>query len=455
MLQIPSFTCDNEKINRAYRYAIACLASNIIMKKSGILDTENPCLMAGNHYDTPWTRDAAINVYNAMAVLSPSISKNTLMSVLEERNGKIVVGDQYWDKIIWSIGAYKVYLVNKDKEFLKFAFNVLKDTIKELEAEEFDTDLNLFRGAAVYGDGVSAYPEKYRNPDGSAGILEWPEKNPGKRYPIGHGIPMKALSTNCVYAENYRIMSQMAQILGEDVTLFKQKYCGLKHAINQHFWNKNKGFYDYLEGESDAQESLGLAMAILFDIADKDKTRKISKNVYITKNGIPCVYPVFHPYEKYGYGRHCGTIWPHIQGFWAKAMLKCGENKMFDHELFSLTENAIRDKQFAEVYHPETGQIYGGIQEWKGNYVEWKSEDYQTWSATAYLNMIIEGIIGLSLINNHPNFKPYLPSGINYAVIKNLSIKGNLLNVEVIRKRKDSIYKRSNYSKGKYIIYVD
>ena len=454
MIQIPSFISDNENINKAYRYAIACVTSNVITMKSGVLQNEKPCLMAGNHYDTPWTRDAAINVYNAMALLSPSIAKNTLLSVVYSQNGKAIVGDQYWDKIIWAIGAYKVYQIDGDKAFLRFAFDVLKNTITELEEREFDENANLFRGAAVYGDGISAYPEKYRNPDGSPGILDWAEKNPEKRVHCGHGIPMKALSTNCVYSESYRIMSEMAKVLDENGCVYAKKAKSIKEAINRLFWNEQRGNYDYLQGECDAQEGMGLAFSILFDIADADKAMKIAKNTHTTKQGIACVYPVFPPYEQYGYGRHCGTVWPHVQGFWAKAMLKCGEKARFEKELFALTENAVRDKQFAELYHPETGEIYGGIQEWQGEYVEWKSEDYQTWSATAYLNMLIEGIVGLSVANGKVSFHPYLPTGMNRATLKNLQVAGKKLEVEIIR-RNGAQNQKDTMTEEKVQIYVD
>ncbi len=454
MFRIPYFQCDNEEINKAYRYAIACVASNVVTMQAGILKESKPCIMAGNHYTTPWTRDAAINVYNAIALLSPEIATNTLYSVVQNIDGKTVVGDQYWDKIIWAIGAYKLYLIQKDTEFLRFAFETLKNTISELEKDEFDGEVGLFRGGAVYGDGVSAYPEPYRNPDGSAGILDWAEKNPDKKYPMGHGVPMETLSTNCVYAEAYRIMAEMAKLCGENETEYTKKAVQMRANINRLFWNKNKGSYDYLQGESDAQEGLGLAYAILFGIADENKIQEVIKNVYLTKQGIPCVYPVFKPYEQYGYGRHCGTVWPHIQGFWAKAMLQSGVKEYFDYELFALTKNAVRDKQFAEIYHPETGELYGGVQEWNGQYVEWKSEDYQTWSATAYLNMILEGIVGLSVADG-VRFTPYLPKGINRAELKNLWIKGQRIDVEIIRRDYTNKENKNIKVGEKYTIYVD
>ena len=41
---------------------------------------------------------------------------------------------------------------------------------------------------------------------------------------------------------------------------------------------------------------------------------------------IACVEPSFDRYlKKGGYGRHSGVVWPHAQGFWARAAFEKGE----------------------------------------------------------------------------------------------------------------------------------
>ena len=42
----------------------------------------------------------------------------------------------------------------------------------------------------------------------------------------------------------------------------------MKKSINKNFWNEKRGSYDYLAGECDYAEGLGLAFAVLFGIAD-------------------------------------------------------------------------------------------------------------------------------------------------------------------------------------------
>ena len=75
----PRFSCGNRELEQAFALALETLASNT---KAG---ADGPCLMAGADYPTQWTRDAAINVWFAEALVDPETARNTLLSVLEER----------------------------------------------------------------------------------------------------------------------------------------------------------------------------------------------------------------------------------------------------------------------------------------------------------------------------------------------------------------------------------
>ena len=75
------FACDNDVLTRAYEVALNDALLNIHMFQDGALTEPARCIMAGEIYDTPWTRDAAINVWNAFALLDRDVSRNTLMSV--------------------------------------------------------------------------------------------------------------------------------------------------------------------------------------------------------------------------------------------------------------------------------------------------------------------------------------------------------------------------------------
>ena len=435
-LDMVYFSCDDEMLTEAYKIALADCFSNIKRFKGGLLSSEKEVIIAGADYTTPWTRDGSINVWNAFAFLNPEVSKNTLLSLLKKSGSDYLIDGQYWDAIIWSIGAYQYLLINEDKAFMRIAQNAIETTLAKFEREEFDPADGLFRGGAVYADGIAAYPDQYANGPNSGieGWLENPDNN-DKKADTGRGLPMKALSTNCTYYQSYVILASLNEMLGLDATDAAAKADALKAAINKAFWNEEKGTYDYLAYECDYQEAIGIGFVLLFGIADERQAALVLENTYVTEQGIACVWPSFDRYlERDGYGRHAGTIWPHGQGFWARGAFENGFVQAFESELYTLAEKAVRDGQFYEIYHPDTGAVYGGLQGFGHNDISlWGSCSHQTWSATAYLSCIYYEMIGAKIEAGKVTFKPYLPTGVNEATMSGLKIGNTTFDIIVVR----------------------
>lgn len=180
---------------------------------------------------------------------------------------------------------------------------------------------------------------------------------------------------------------------------------------------------------------MGISFVVLFNIANDEQKKAISEKTYVSKHGIPCVYPRFSRYDTedgYGRGRHSGTVWPHIQGFWASASAEMGNVKLFDSEFSAETENALRYGQFAEIYHPETGEIYGGLQESKSQGIRyWESQPWQTWSATAYLRNVYFDILGMKFDTDGIKFAPIGSNSFYKGTLLNLRYRDALLNVTI------------------------
>lgn len=435
---------NSHDIMKAYRIAIGDVAGNIKDFKSPGLNTTKSCLYAGLYYDKPWTRDTSINVWNGFCFLSPEVAKNTLLSQLfYTKDKKLMIDGEYWDKVIWSIGAWQYYLSSGDADFLKIAYKALKNTLPVMEREEFSSKDGLFRGAAVYGDGVAAYPDVYTTAEDTlqsgsySGIIGWLPLNPTRKNHVGVGLPMYSLSTNAVYYETYLLLKKMAGTLKENLLPeWNSKASHLKVAINHDFWMADKGTYRYLVdsfGNCNVQEGMGLSLSILFDIPTPNMKEAIFAHTITQPAGIPCLYPCFpryHNEKQDSYGRHSGTVWPHIQGFWADAAAKNGKYDLFMHEFTTLTQHAVRDNQFVEIYHPITGLPYGGLQEPTKDKV-WYSGERQTWSATAYLRMIFYDIVGISLTEEGISFHPYLPQGVHSLSLSGLSYRHSILTIAV------------------------
>jgi glycogen debranching enzyme len=415
------FRCNDSILERAFEIALNDLASNIVPLQDGLLERESFVFRAGASYEKPWTRDAAINVWNGAGLLYPEVAYNTLLATLERTSAGLQIGaeyDQYWDRIIWVLGAWWLYLFSGNRDLLTVAHEAGRNTLASLEDTEFTSDLGLFRGPAVYGDGVSAYPDVYAHTaDGHSSILRWPAANPGGASKPGRGLPMHALSTNCLYFHVYEVLGAMAQEVGvpPDPT-WTAKSERIRASINRHFWIPERGHYRYLVdpfGGSDEQEGLGQACAILFGVADDERRDSVFRTQSITATGIPCLWPCFDRYRRDDhYGRHSGTVWPPIEGFWAEAAARHGRADLFGFELRKLSERAVRDGQFFELYHPESGLPYGGLQEWEGRGIvdDWQPLPHQTWSATGFLRMVLMGIAGMRFESEGVRFRPVLPA---------------------------------------------
>jgi len=429
---LPSLHTNNEKVNLIYRIALGDIVGNIINDEN-----DQPLLMAGLGYDRPWTRDAAINTWNGAGLLFPQTTENTLLSVLAEEDGKRVIGGQYWDAIIWSIGAWWQYVYTGNRDFLTQAYEVIKKTLKRYENREYNPERGLFRGVAVYADGISAYPDIYanyaNNKSGISDVVGFPDD---ENMPNSQNLPMYALSTNCVYYATYQILTKMAAELGEPINpIWADKADTLKIAINNHLWDDQLGHYRYFVDMFDGsilQEGLGHSFAILLGVADSNQINQIFANQTITQAGIPCLNESFSRYdntEGTDYGRQAGTVWPHIQGFWASAAAQNGRLDLFSQEFHKLTNFAYRDAQFTEIYHPDSTLEYGGVQE--SSFWHWKSEKRQTWSATAYLRMILLDMIGLRFDGNTLSAHPQLPEGITDVLLEGLVWRGSYVNIHI------------------------
>lgn len=146
---VSDFCCENKIITRAFYLGKAGLQANIRLMNTGLMKTEASCLMAGLDYDSPWTRDASINVWFSAPLLDSALAANTLLSVLEKTETGVCIGGQYWDRIIWSLGAYRYWTLIGNKDWLRLSYDAISNTIQICEKEEKDQEDGLFFGAAV------------------------------------------------------------------------------------------------------------------------------------------------------------------------------------------------------------------------------------------------------------------------------------------------------------------
>ncbi|MTD54493.1 MGH1-like glycoside hydrolase domain-containing protein [Amycolatopsis pithecellobii] len=393
--------------------------------KSGLLDPDIGIVRAGGGYPQPWTRDASVNSWNATSLLSPALAKNTLWSVVEKDAGgnlQVQQDDQQWDQVIWVTAAWNQYLVTGDRSFLENAYRTAADTVtirEHASTAGFNPAYGLFTGASFFNDGIAGYPAPPADATESVstGSMPWPGVSTGM-----------FLSTNEVYYAAYVNLANMAEKLGrpgQEAASYRAKANALKSAINKHFWNQQTGLYNYLvlaDGTTGAyQEGTGLAFALIFGIANPAQARSILAHATEMTWGMPDTYPNWARYSDAQPGRHNAIVWPVVQGFWAKALAQQGEQNGFAAETARLAELADGNSGFWEIYNGNTGVVDGGWQR-LGDTVKfhWGSQPDQTWSATAFLDMIHTGLFGLDFTDSGLSFTPDLPAGWGDVTLRDL-----------------------------------
>jgi glycogen debranching enzyme len=436
----PHLRSGSPELDEAFDIALSDIESNIVPLRDGRLREEAPVLRAGADYELPWTRDAAINTWNGLGLLAPSVARNTLLATLTN-DGPPRIDEKYgqlWDAVIWVLGAYYYYLYTGDRGFLGLMLEVCERSFPYFDEQEFDREKGLFRGPACYGDGISAYPDEYSNTAGSPGIAQWRQANPTIALPRGTGVPVFALSTNCVYQHAFMLASRAAAVLGRPADGYARRADDLANAIRRIFWNPELGHFLYLVsdlGDSHHQEGLGQAFALLFGIATEHQAQSVLACQVVTEAGVPCVWPPFERYTRDrpgGYPRHAGTVWPPIQAFFGEAAARRGRTDLLIGEIRRLARAAVRDGEFRELYHPVSTEPYGGLQERNGDSFHlWPSFRRQSWSATGFVRLVLMGLLGLRFDEWGVQLEPCLPDDINAIELSDLRYRNATLSIRV------------------------
>jgi glycogen debranching enzyme len=383
-------------------------------------------IRAGGGYPAPWTRDAALNCWDAASVLVPGVAADTLRMVCDVRpDGRRIIAqdDQWWDQIVWVVAAWSHYLATRDEEFLAEAFAIGADSLQILYRDHYRERFGLYAGGSFMQDGISGYPQP-PNESGknSSFVLD---------YPGSHEI--MCLSTNALYTEAHRRLAAMAELLGRDAAPYRRSADSIAAAVNEHLWNDEAGTYGYFldpAGRLDPhQEAAGLAFAITFGIADESRARSVFERTHREPYGVVNVWPHFA--ERYSAdrpGRHNVMVWPMVLGLFGDAAAAAGRADVLDEVLGDFTRLINgSDGRFFELYHPQTGAVDGGWQCGR----QWPSEPDQTWSATAYLRLIHTGLAGLRFRPGGISVRPVLPPGIEQVQLTGLPYRGAVLDLQI------------------------
>lgn len=405
-------------------------ADPAVYDRAGLLSyPPGTVVRAGGGYPAPqrWTRDAAVNAWSGVSLLAPDLGRNTLWSVVDRGPDGLVVqqDDQWWDQVVWIPAAWHHYLVTGDREFLVRAYETATHTLAARRARDFDTDHGLFRGPSFMNDGISGYPS--------------PPETPGVRtsFVLGHpgAAGLMCLSTNCLYHGALLALAAMADTLGEPgAGTARTQAERLRAAIDRHLWRADAGTYAYLlhdDGRPDlSQEGAGLALAVLLGVADRHRARLLLDGAHWQPRGVVNVWPHFPRFDDRRPGRHNMMVWPMVHGLFGHAAAEAGRTGLFARAVETLAELVTRGGGFHELYDSVSGAVDGGRQTGgSGRLEHFVSQPDQTWSATAFLRLVHDGLFGLTFTPDALRLRPCLPPRWGTVSLRGLRYRGTTLDV--------------------------
>ena len=383
----PQFQCDIPLLNSLYNMSL----------EEMLLDIRNDqTFMAGAKWPGVWTRDISYSIILSLAAIHPEVSIKSLMKKVD---GNRIIQDTgtggSWpvssDRIIWSVAAWEIYKSSGNREWLKTAYKIIKKSTDTDLKIVYDKEFGLFRGESSF--------------------LDWREQTYPRWMEPKDIYKSMNLGTNALYYESFRILTEMAEILGEDGRKYQQVADHVKESINKYLWLKHKGYYgQYLYGRttmslSPKSEALGEALCILFDIANKEQKDRILQSMPVIDYGPTCIFPQIPNISPY----HNDGIWPFVVAYWTLAAKDGGNFAAMEHGLGSIYRQAALYLSNYENMVAQTGDFMG---------TEINSKR-QLWSVAGNLAMIYKIIFGMEYKADKLVFAPAIPK--NYSGNFNLT----------------------------------
>ncbi|HJR11309.1 MAG TPA: Six-hairpin glycosidase-like protein, partial [Rhodanobacteraceae bacterium] len=345
------------------------------------------CFETGEKWHYVWTRDLSYSVDLGLWRFDLARSRNGLLFKLSGVRTKDMPQGLYpmqdtgsggsWpistDRVVWFLGARRLM---DDKAFAGKVWQALNDTLAQDRAYAFDARMGLYRGETSFLDWrEQTYPE-------------WTKDN------VVFIAQSFALSTNVLHYEALQLAARMAAQRGDDsAKRYAAQADALKQAINEHFWRADRGMYmSYIGGDGlpvEAYDLLGLSLAITSGVADDARARESLAHYPAWPAGSPVIWPERADQPIY----HNRAIWPFVSAYALRAARKVDDPALIAFEIESIMRGAALAGSNMENYalltqstHVDDGKLGGPVVD----------SPRQLWSVAGYLDMVAEGVFGLT-----------------------------------------------------------
>lgn len=356
-----------------------------------------------------WTRDISYSIILAFGYLEPEIAINSLMQKVNR--GRIIQdtgSGGAWpvssDRTTWALAAWEVYKITGDINWLKKAYQIIKNTVDDDYKVILNKSTSLFSGESSF--------------------LDWREQTYPKWMSNMDIYVSQNLGTNVIHYQTHVILTKMGKILGEPTEKYDEIAANIKNGINNQLWLEDRGYYaQYLYGRhylipSNKFEALGEALAILYNVASEEQSKSIIENSPLTEFGVTCIYPQIPNIPPY----HNNGIWPFVQSYWNLAAAKVGNEKVLSHGLASIYRASGLFLSNYENMVAETGDFRG---------TEINSHR-MLWSMAGNLSMVYKVFMGIEFDENQLRIQPVIPKEYGGAKnLKNFKYRNAILDIQV------------------------
>ena len=366
----------------------------------------------GKEWAGVWTRDISYSIILSMAYLQPEVAKMSLLRKVNKKKRIIQdtgTGGAYpcsTDRMIWAVAAYEVYKATGDKDWLRQAFTIVKNSIDDDMLNAYDAATGLVRGESSF--------------------LDWREQTYPKWMQPADIYESENLGTNAVHYQANIVLSQMAAILKNQsaVTKYLANAGKIKAGINKYLWMADKGYYaQFYYGRnskmiSPKSEALGEALCVLFGIANEKQQQSIIAKTPVTDYGIPCIFPQIPGITPY----HNNAVWPFVQSYWAMASAKTGNESSVMESLAAIWRPAALFLTNKENFVADNGDFAGTV----------INSSNMLWSLSGNLAMVHKVIFGIEFKADKLLFHPFVPQQLKgNRSLKNFKYRNTILNIEM------------------------
>ncbi|MBR3972028.1 MAG: starch-binding protein [Ruminococcus sp.] len=399
-----------------------------IFKSINYDETFGDVFYTGTNWHKVWTRDTAISMQYILSWMFPEISTNCANAKVVGKDGNLTfeedtgTGGSYpvsTDRIIMMLAVWETYLADGNLETLEYFYEVASNTIQQDYTVVYDKEAGLFRGETCGLDHRDKTYADWTGENDQNGIVT-----------IAEG---KAASTNIIYCQAMKILSEAATILGKDAKEAKawaDLAAELEEAISTRLWHDELGTYSSWEypdwmGSPLAykQDVLANGYAVWYNIGGQEKSDSIMENHTLVNFGANTVYPQKNAERWTDYKYHDSGVWP---GWEALLMIgavnNANENNLLAEEIWnSCIRGAVACLTNYEVIDYETGEGLHSTQ--------------QLWSVAATMAGYYRVLFGMEYTTEGITFDPYVPQwmeGPFYA--GNYKYRDAVLDLELIGK---------------------